>query len=151
VFKSFFIRCRNSVYVLIQHCWPCHSSGGLVAGLPRRRPAFEPRSGHVGFVVDKVALGQVSSEYFSFPCQFSFHRLLHIHHLSSGAGTIVHLVADVPNGLSLIPPQKTKKKKKSNILQEDNPSLNLLLKYMPRKEKLVSTLDLLINYFHKFH
>jgi hypothetical protein len=27
----------------------------------------------MGFVVDKVALGQVFSEYFGFPCQ-SFHR-----------------------------------------------------------------------------
>jgi hypothetical protein len=43
----------------------------------------------VGFVVDKVALGQVFSEYFDFPCQSSFHKLLHNHHhLSSGAGTI---------------------------------------------------------------
>jgi hypothetical protein len=32
----------------------------------------------VGFVVNKVALGQVFSEYFGFLCQFSFHRLLHI-------------------------------------------------------------------------
>jgi hypothetical protein len=39
--------------------------------------------------VDKVALGQVFSEYFGFPCQSSFHKLLHNHpHLSSGAGTI---------------------------------------------------------------
>jgi hypothetical protein len=46
----------------------------------------------VGFVVDKVALGQVFCEYFGFPCQFSFHRLLHnYHHLSSGAGTIGQL------------------------------------------------------------
>jgi hypothetical protein len=30
----------------------------------------------VGFVVDKVALGQVFSEYFGFPCQSTFHRLL---------------------------------------------------------------------------
>jgi hypothetical protein len=30
---------------------------------------FKPGSGHVGFVVDKVALGQVFSEYFGFPCQ----------------------------------------------------------------------------------
>jgi hypothetical protein len=53
------------------------------------RPGFDPRSGHVGFVVDKVALGQVFSEYFGFPCQSSFHQLLHNHHhLSSGAGTI---------------------------------------------------------------
>jgi hypothetical protein len=33
----------------------------------------EPGSGQVGFVVDKVALGQVFSEYFGFPCQSSFH------------------------------------------------------------------------------
>jgi hypothetical protein len=40
---------------------------------------------HVGFVVDKVALGQVFSEYFGFPCRSSFHQLLHNHlHLSSG-------------------------------------------------------------------
>jgi hypothetical protein len=30
----------------------------------------------VGFVVDEVALGQVFSEYFGFPYQFAFHRLL---------------------------------------------------------------------------
>jgi hypothetical protein len=37
----------------------------------------------------KVALGQVFSEYFGFPCQSSFHPFLHNHnHLSSGAGTI---------------------------------------------------------------
>jgi hypothetical protein len=28
------------------------------------------------FLVDKVALGQVFSEYFGFPCQSSFHRVL---------------------------------------------------------------------------
>jgi hypothetical protein len=28
------------------------------------------------FVVDKMALGQVFSEYFCFPCQFLFHQLL---------------------------------------------------------------------------
>jgi hypothetical protein len=75
----------------------------LVAGFPPRRSGFESRSGHVGFVVDKVALGQVFSEYFSFLCQFSFHLLLHIHRLSSGAGTIGQLVADVPNGHSFTP------------------------------------------------
>jgi hypothetical protein len=54
-----------------------------------RRPGFEPGSGHVGFVVDKVALGQVFSKYFCFPCQSSFHQLLHNrHHISFGAGTI---------------------------------------------------------------
>jgi hypothetical protein len=34
---------------------------------------------HVGFVVDKAALGQVFSEYFGFPCQSSFHQFLHHH------------------------------------------------------------------------
>jgi hypothetical protein len=43
----------------------------------------------VGFVVDEVALGQVFSEYFGFPCKSSFHKFIHNHHhLSSGAGTI---------------------------------------------------------------
>jgi hypothetical protein len=31
----------------------------LAAGLPPRRPGFDPGSVHVGFAVDKVALGQV--------------------------------------------------------------------------------------------
>jgi hypothetical protein len=40
------------------------------------------------FVVGKVALGQVFSEYFGFPCQSSFDQLLHNHpHVSSGACT----------------------------------------------------------------
>jgi hypothetical protein len=80
----------------------------LVAGFPPRRLGFGPRSSQVGFVVDKVALGQVFSEYFGFPCQFSFHRLFNTHHhLSSGAGTTGQLVSDVPSGLSLPPPQGT--------------------------------------------
>jgi hypothetical protein len=65
----------------------------------------------MGFVVDKVALGQDFSEYFGFPCQYYLHGLLHTHHhLSSGAGTIGQLVADVPSGLNLTPPQETKRK-----------------------------------------
>jgi hypothetical protein len=28
-------------------------------------------------MMDKVALAQVFSEYFGFPCQVAFHRLLH--------------------------------------------------------------------------
>jgi hypothetical protein len=79
---------------------------------------FEPRSVHVGFVVNKVALRQVFSEYFGFPCQFSFHQLLHIHHhLSSGFGTIGQLVADVPSGLSLTPPYETKKRGHASVAQ----------------------------------
>jgi hypothetical protein len=68
----------------------------------------EDNWGDVRFVVDEVALGQVFSEYFGFLCQFSFHRLLHIHHhISSGAGAIGQLAANVPSGLSLTPPQET--------------------------------------------
>jgi hypothetical protein len=33
----------------------------------------------VGFVVERVALGQVFSEYFGLPCQSSFHQILHHH------------------------------------------------------------------------
>jgi hypothetical protein len=51
----------------------------LVVGFPPRRPGFEPVSGQVGFVVDKVALDQVFSEYFGFPYQSSFHQILHFH------------------------------------------------------------------------
>jgi hypothetical protein len=54
-------------------------------------------------------MGKVFSEYFGFPYQSSFHRLLHTHDLSSGAGTICQLVADVPSGVSLTPPQEKKK------------------------------------------
>jgi hypothetical protein len=53
------------------------------------RPRFEPGPRHVGFVVDKVAFGQVFSENFGFPCRSSFHQFIHNHHhLSSGAGTV---------------------------------------------------------------
>jgi hypothetical protein len=49
----------------------------------------KPGYSHVGFVVDKVALGKVFYEYFGFLCQSSFHQFLHNHHhLSSGVGTI---------------------------------------------------------------
>jgi hypothetical protein len=55
-----------------------------------------------------VALGQVFSEYFGFPCQFSFHQLLHNHpHLSSGAGTIGQKWPQY-KGLSLTPLAITK-------------------------------------------
>jgi hypothetical protein len=61
--------------------------------------------------------GKFSQENFGFPCQFSFHRLLHTrHHLSSGAGTRGQTAADVPSGLSLTPPHETKKKWR-NFLQ----------------------------------
>jgi hypothetical protein len=39
----------------------------LVAGFTPRRPGFKPGFSHVGFVVSKVVLGQVFSEYFGCP------------------------------------------------------------------------------------
>jgi hypothetical protein len=51
----------------------------LVAGFLPRRPEFDPWSGDMGLMVDKVALKQVFSEYFGVSCQFSFHQLIHIH------------------------------------------------------------------------
>jgi hypothetical protein len=61
-------------------------------------------------MVDKVALGQVFSEYFGFPCQLSFHQLLHIHVIIRGWYSR-SVVAGVPSGLivSLIPPHELKK------------------------------------------
>jgi hypothetical protein len=56
--------------------------------------------------VNRVALGQVFSKYFSFPCQ-SLHWLLHTHHHPwSGAGTVGQILADVSSGLSLTKPQE---------------------------------------------
>jgi hypothetical protein len=78
-----------------------------VSHIPPWWPGLDPRSSHVGFVVHKVVLGQVFSENFGFSYQFSFYRLLHTHHLSSGAGTIGQLMADVRSGLSLAPAQET--------------------------------------------
>jgi hypothetical protein len=40
---------------------------------------FDSSSGNLGFVVHRVAVGQVFSQYFGFTCQFSLHQLLHIH------------------------------------------------------------------------
>jgi hypothetical protein len=64
------------------------------------------RPGHVGFVVDSVALGQAFSEYFGFPCQLSFHRMLQTY--LSRAVIIGHIAADVTIGFSLAPPRKIK-------------------------------------------
>jgi hypothetical protein len=46
----------------------------LAASLRERRPGFDRGSVHVGFVVDKVALGQVFPEYFGLPLSVSLHR-----------------------------------------------------------------------------
>jgi predicted glycosyl hydrolase (DUF1957 family) len=47
--------------------------------LPTAAARIHFQSEHVGFVVDKAALGQVFSQYFGFPCQASFHQFLQHH------------------------------------------------------------------------
>jgi hypothetical protein len=47
--------------------------------IPTAAARVGARSDHVGFVVDKVVLRQVFSEYFGFPCQSSFHQIPHPH------------------------------------------------------------------------
>jgi hypothetical protein len=47
--------------------------------LPTAAGRVRARAEHVEFVMDKVALGQVFSEYFRFPSQSSFHYILHHH------------------------------------------------------------------------
>jgi hypothetical protein len=49
----------------------------LVAGLPSRRPGFDPGSVHVEFVVDRVALGQVFPRVFLFSPVSFIPPLLH--------------------------------------------------------------------------
>jgi hypothetical protein len=56
--------------------------------------------------MDKAALELGFSEYFGFPCQFSFHQMLHTR-LSSGSVTIGQL-AEVASGPSLTSPHEIK-------------------------------------------
>jgi hypothetical protein len=81
--------------------------GHVIAQVVLWQPRFNPTSGHLEFVVDRVTLGQVFPGYFSFPCQF--HQMLQTH-LSSGAGTLGQFVSNVPSRLSLTPPHEIKKK-----------------------------------------
>jgi hypothetical protein len=82
--------------------WACRSSGGGVK--PCRICGGQSGTG-AGFL-----------RVLRFPCQ-SFHRLLHAHHYpSSGTGTIDQIVADVPSGLSLTPPQETKQNNPGNCV-----------------------------------
>jgi hypothetical protein len=60
----------------------------------------------VEFVVDKVALGQVSSEYFGLSC----HGLLDTHHHPSSGDEIDQIATNVSSGLGLTPARETKEK-----------------------------------------
>jgi hypothetical protein len=51
----------------------------LVTEFPSGCPGFDPKSDHVGFVVDKAALRRVLFEYLGCLCQFCLQRLLDMH------------------------------------------------------------------------
>jgi hypothetical protein len=51
------------------------------------------------FVVDKVSLRNVFSEYFGFPFQFSYYQLLHTQ-LSIAVSAVGPIVTGVPSGLN---------------------------------------------------
>jgi hypothetical protein len=52
-----------------------------LTGFPSRRPWLDPRPGYVGFVVDKVTLWWIFSEYLGSAFQFQFSNCeTFIHH-----------------------------------------------------------------------
>jgi hypothetical protein len=55
----------------------------------------------VGFVVDKVSLRQVFTEYFDLLCQFSLHQRLYFSIIR--VVTVDPILADIPSGLSPTP------------------------------------------------
>jgi hypothetical protein len=96
----------NSKMIVIDLFYPLPKAQAVSRRLPTVAARVRSQVKSCGICGGQVALGQ----YFGFPCQFSFHQVLH-NLLSSWAGTIGQLVADVPSGLSLTPPHETKKKK----------------------------------------
>jgi hypothetical protein len=98
----------------------------------------------VGFVVDKVALGQVFSEYFGFPCQSSFHQLLHNHHhLSSGAGTIGQQWAMYQ--VDSVSPHPEKLKKQRTTYYEGFKESTLYRVFLTRYSTVVTTCTICSN------
>jgi hypothetical protein len=62
---------------------PSHGDRAIAQAVSRWLPTaavrVRDRIWQVGFVVENVALEQVFSEYFGFPCQSSFHQILYHH------------------------------------------------------------------------
>jgi hypothetical protein len=84
----------------------------LAQAVSRRLPTAADPDSRPGQVMwdlwwTKWHWAEFSPSIFGFPCQFLSHRLLHTHHLSTGAGTRGQFVSDVPSELILTPPQET--------------------------------------------
>jgi hypothetical protein len=97
--------CKGSVEKICDRV----SQGAWHQDFPRQ-PGFDPGSGQMGFVVDKVALRQVFSEHFGFPCQSSIHQIFH-HHNHPGQATIGQSMASAPSGPIWTPPPTKQIKK----------------------------------------
>jgi hypothetical protein len=69
--------------------------------IPTTPARVRARVWQVGFVVDKIAPGQVFSEYFGFPCQLHFIPPTSPSSQSPGTGTIGQYMAAVPRGPSM--------------------------------------------------
>jgi hypothetical protein len=101
--------CRSSASPKVQHALPysnatllitlpsallCHRR--LVAGSSPWRPGVSPKAVYMWFVVDKVAVGQFSSEVFGYPLSISFHSCYVFTCVSSEGWTMLLLAATVP-------------------------------------------------------
>jgi hypothetical protein len=75
--------------------------------LPTAAARVRARVWQVGLVVDKMAMGQVFSEYFGFPCQPHFIPPTSPSSQSSGTSTIGQYMAAVPRGHPIWTPPPT--------------------------------------------
>jgi hypothetical protein len=75
----------------------------LDTGLSPRKPRFAPGSVHVGFMVDKVTLGQVFLEFFGFPLSKSFqHCSILIYHRTKRCVSALTKQRIIPRASALI-------------------------------------------------
>lgn len=73
----------SSDFFFVKYVWPCHLSGKegeVVVDLSHRRPEFEPRVVHVGFMMNKVVPAHLSLRNTSgFHCQNHFNYAAYTH------------------------------------------------------------------------
>jgi hypothetical protein len=67
------------VVIFIYGLHGCAIAQAVSGWLPTAAAWVRAWTEHVRFVMSKVSLGPVFSEYFDFPCQSSFHQIVHHH------------------------------------------------------------------------